>query len=147
MSWKCIGMCWFEQLTYPSSCSLDGPEISVFNKCSEPLVCQVSSSCSSANRYQITNRALDASLWYYEPKHHTTAFALPVVQLCHFLFMSDSLIRSQSSMVQLLHEISKISVGVNLNQIKLWMISIKATAVHFLQDHVGKIVAYDRKKP
>lgn len=32
------------------------------------------------NKYQIINRALDAFLWYCEPKHHTRAFALPVVQ-------------------------------------------------------------------
>lgn len=139
MSWEWIGMCWCEQHVYLCGCSVDKPVTSVFNNKSA-LSLSFASFLHFAllhNKYQITDRALDASFWYYEPKHHTTAFALPVVQWCHFLFMNNSLIHSQSSMVQLLHEISKISVGVNLNQIKFWMISIKATAVHFLQDHHG----------
>lgn len=60
-----------------------GSQISLFNKnkCYEPLICHFFLHIAILhNKYQIINRALDAFLWYCEPKHHTRAFALPVVQ-------------------------------------------------------------------
>lgn len=95
------------------------------------------------NAYQITNRALDAFLRYCEPKCHTMAFALPVVQWCHFLLKNNSLIHS---LVQLLHESSKISVGVNFNQIKL-NDKHNSYCCPFSPDHRDDTDKYRRERP
>ena len=102
MSWEWIGICWFEQhIRFVKKkkwhAQLIGPQISVFSK-DTALSLSFAIFLHTAllhNKYQIINRALDAFLWYCEPKHHTRAFALPVVQWCHFLFMNNSLIRSR----------------------------------------------------
>ena len=71
------------------------------------------------NKYQITNRAMDALLWYCEPKHHTRAFCTS----CCAVMSLPVYEKHYPGPVRVLWcpvaAWDDISVGVNLNQIKL----------------------------